>query len=855
MSKRVGLSLVVVTLITFAVGCGGGSSNNNNTNTSTNPPTIQPAAQNGCSNSTALTAGNGTATCGITASGGQGPYTWTVNNTACQTTLTVFDTGTGLGCTVSGAGNSNLGIQPLSSAASGRSAAVSSARSRVMPMASSTSVNVPVNVMVTGANGKSSTLPSFTITVTIKALGISSTSLPNGTVGVAYSTSVSGSGGVPPYTWTITGLPAGLTSTGAQISGTPTQSGTFTIAVRINDSEASRVSVQVTLILTISPASSSPLMITTTSPLPGGKLGSAYPSTSITATGGTAPYTFSVASGSSLPSGLTFTSGSPSATISGTPTATGTFSFTVDVQDSAISPATAHATFMLTITGSSTFTCPSPVNLTLCGTYTMGLAGAKGSQGFVAFGIVIVVDNSGHVIKGEGESNDSVSGDTKIAITGGSYSMDSSGDGRGLLTVIDSTAATRTFRFVVESATNGPGANIVEFDNTGVIAEGDLEGPETFTNGSSANLFVSVPIEGVNANNQRAALFGVFQTGSAGCDGSNGSLASIPNEPIVTSTAGTVATSLIATGLCSAPDSMGVGTLQITLSGGTPFTNNTLHFASFYVEVSGSLLGAFLLETDPIGSNQPILAGVATAGPIGSVGGVTASSVQSGCAPGCLLSNVGTTNGTIAAHTGIASIVRFTATASTTTMGTLSGVIDKNAAGTITSNAAWPYTSFTVDNYGVGTFSGPGQPTIHFIEGGDGTHTLDESSQVMTGNIRPQNLNSPYSIESPGQPYIVINTARTLGDVGLSGVLIPSGTTSGNFSGAFDLVSEAADTADFMPGGSYTSISGTTGRSTGTANMVNTSTGNIVIYAFRHRVFLVLDMQSTDPYLIEGHLQ
>jgi hypothetical protein len=58
-----------------------------------------------------------------------------------------------------------------------------------------------------------------------------------------------------------------------------------------------------------------------------------------------------------------------------------------------------------------------------------------------------------------------------------------------------------------------------------------------------------------------------------------------------------------------------------------------------------------------------------------------------------------------------------------------------------------------------------------------------------------------------------------------------------------------------MPGGSYTSISGTTGRSTGTANMVNTSTGNIVIYAFRHRVFLVLDMQSTDPYLIERHLQ
>lgn len=853
MSSRVGFSCAAVALIAFALGCGGGSSSSNNNNTNTNPPAVQAAAQNGCSGSTALTAGSGSGSCGITASGGQAPYSWSVNGTNCPAGATTFFAD-GLACQVSGSGNSNFAIVAPSGTAAAQSAAVAAPHSRLRAMTSQSSINLPVNVTVSGANGKSTAFPSFTITVTINALGISSTQLPNGTVGVAYSASVSGSGGAPPYTWTITGLPQGLTSNGAQISGTPTQSGTFTITVRINDSEATPVQVQVQLSLTINPASSAPLSITTTSPLPGGTLGNAY-TTNITATGGTAPYSFSLASGSAVPAGLHITSGSPSATISGTPTETGTFSFTVDVQDSATTAATAHATFMITITGSSSFTCPSPVNLTLCGTYTMGLAGAKGSQGFAAFGMVIVVDNSGHVIKGEGESNDSVSGDTKITVTGGSYSMDSSGDGRGMLIVIDSTAAVRSFRFAEESATNGPGANIVEFDNTGVIAEGDMEGPETFGTGSSANLYVSVPLEGVNASSQRAALLGVFQTGSAGCNGSAGSLTSIPNEPIVTNTAGTVATNLTATGSCSAPDSMGVGTVQVTLSGGTPFTNNTLHFTVFYVEFSGTLVGAFLVETDPIGSNQPILAGVLTVGPIASASGGTAANVQSGCAPGCLLSNVGTTNGTIAAHTGIASIVRFTATASTTTTGTVSGVIDKNAAGTITSNAAWPYTSFTVDTYGVGTFSGAGQPTIHFIQGGDGTHTLDESTQVMTGNLRPQNLNSPYTIESPGQPYIVINTARTLGDVGLSGVLIPSGASSGNFSGAFDLVSEATDTADFMPGGSYASISGTTGRGTGTANLVNTSTGNIVIYAFRHRVFVVLDMQSTDPYLIEAHLE
>ena len=846
MRTRLGFLLLLGSIL-FNTGCGGGSSSNSSSNNTATTPALPQASslssQPGCASASPGGSGSGPS-CSIQVTGGTAPYSWNV--TASPDLSTV-----GLTKAIS-PDTTTLTINAIASSSSAQSAL---AHRRLAGASPSTGASVLITATVTDAKGHASSPLSFTMVVTIKALGISSTSLPNGTVGVAYSASVSGSGGAPPYSWTITGLPAGLSSTGALISGTPTQSGTFTITVRINDSEATPVQVQVTLSLTINPASSTPLSITTSSPLPGGTLGSPYPGTSITATGGTAPYTFSLASGSALPQGLSISSGSPSATISGTPTATGTFQFTVNVQDSASSPATAHATFFITITGSSSFTCPSPLNLTLCGTYVMGLAGAKGNQGFIAFGIVIVVDNAGHVISGKGESNDSVAGDTKITVTGGSFSMDASGDGRGLLNVIDSTAAVRTFRFVLESVTNGPGANIVEFDNTGVIAEGDFEGPEMFSSGSSANLFVSVPIQGVNASNQRAALQGVFQTGSTGCDGSNGSLTSISGEPIVTNTAGTVNTGLTATGLCSAPDSMGVGTAQLTLSGGTPFTSNTLHFTTFYVELSSQLVGLFLLETDPIGANQPILAGVGTVGPISSAGGVTASSVATGCAPGCLISYAGTTGGTTAAHTGIASIVRFTATASTSTTGTLSGVIDKNAAGTITSAAAWPYTSFAVDNYGVGTFSGSGQPTIHIIEGGNGTHALDESSQVMTGNIRPQNLSSPYSIENPGQPYIVINTARTLGDVGLSGVLIPSGTTSGNFSGALDLVSEAADTADFMPAGSYASINATTGRGSGTANLVNTSTGNIVIYAFRHRVFLVLDMQSTDPYLIEGHLQ
>ena len=69
-----------------------------------------------------------------------------------------------------------------------------------------------------------------------------------------------------------------------------------------------------------------PLTITTTS-LPGGNLNVAYTAT-LAASGGVTPYTWSIASGA-LPTGLSLAGGT--GVISGTPTATGTFSFTARV--------------------------------------------------------------------------------------------------------------------------------------------------------------------------------------------------------------------------------------------------------------------------------------------------------------------------------------------------------------------------------------------------------------------------------------------------------------------------------------------------------------------------------------------
>ncbi|MBP7797706.1 MAG: IPT/TIG domain-containing protein [Thermoanaerobaculaceae bacterium] len=76
------------------------------------------------------------------------------------------------------------------------------------------------------------------ITILPPALTITTTCpLPNGTVGAAYSQSLTATGGTTPYTWTISAgaLPAGLAITGNTITGTPTTAGTFSFTLRVRD--------------------------------------------------------------------------------------------------------------------------------------------------------------------------------------------------------------------------------------------------------------------------------------------------------------------------------------------------------------------------------------------------------------------------------------------------------------------------------------------------------------------------------------------------------------------------------------------------------------------------------------------
>lgn len=169
-----------------------------------------------------------------------------------------------------------------------------------------------------------------TITNDDVPVSVSPGSLPGGTVAAAYSQTFTGSGGTGPYTFAVTAgtLPVNMmVSSGGVLSGTPTGGGSFNFTITATDSSASPGPYAGSQAYTLAIASPTVVLAPTT--VPDGTRTVAY-STTLTASGGTAPYSYAVTAGA-LPGGLTLTTGG---VLSGTPTATGSFNFSVTATDS-----------------------------------------------------------------------------------------------------------------------------------------------------------------------------------------------------------------------------------------------------------------------------------------------------------------------------------------------------------------------------------------------------------------------------------------------------------------------------------------------------------------------------------------
>lgn len=269
----------------------------------------------------------------LAATGGTGPYVWTLAAGSLPPGLSLSQTGTITG-TASGAGTFEFLVR------------------------------------VADATGGFTFRP-FSITLQ-QVLSIETASeLPPASVGVPYTHPLAAAGGSPPYQWSVISgaLPAGLTlSPQGLISGTPTAAGTFGVQIQVADQAGATASRAFSILVTTG------VVISTNAQLPSAVPNVPYSQT-LVAAGGAGPYQWALTAGN-LPPGLNL---SPTGVLSGTPTTAGTFTFQATVTDSA--GATAVRQFTLVVSNDLTLLSPRTLPRALAGQpYTFTFTAGGGSS-------------------------------------------------------------------------------------------------------------------------------------------------------------------------------------------------------------------------------------------------------------------------------------------------------------------------------------------------------------------------------------------------------------------------------------------------------------------------------------------
>ena len=406
----------------------------------------------------------------LTASGGSGAgFTWTVTGLPAN----------GLTYAASGAALTISGPATTAGTVSFTAKATDNASNSSGALAYSIQVYSPVTLPATIP----STLPS------------------TATVNVAYTGTVVATGGSGNYSWTVTGLTDGLTSSSSggtlTISGTPTAAATVTANVSVKDTTTNVTSgpfaYTITVYATVTLPTSNPSTL-------GPAIVSTLYSGTIVAAGGSGNYSWTV---TGFPSdGLNYATSGATLTVSGTPTTVQTVNFTAKVTDTTSGLSSGPYNYSVTVYNPVTLSSTSLPLTAYVGTAYSGTITASGGSG------------TGYVwtVTGLSDGLSSASSGGTLTISGTPTSAAAVTFTASVKDSVGNSAGPTNYTITVYGALSLPASNSLPSGYTGVAYTGSVTG-----SGGSGNLSIAVtsalaPSDGTLATNVSGATVNVTGT-------------------------------------------------------------------------------------------------------------------------------------------------------------------------------------------------------------------------------------------------------------------------------------------------------------------------------------------------------